>query len=410
MGSVQKLATVVIVGLVALSTIIFLYLGDEDNRIDVKGEEHQSAAVARAEENYIALCLQCHGPAGEGYTEPGSQGTGRIGAPLGGINTSLNQEGINAAGTPYPGGVEARAKIIHDTIYNGLKNPDGTYRMPAFGGASGSLTDAQIDELVVMIQNADWNQVYNLAVEESGGFPTPPPGAAAEATEAPDTGTGADGESAAGYTIESHDIFFTPDTLEIPANMDVTIALPNLGMAPHNFSIDALGISIDQAPGENLEVVINAPAGEYEYYCNIPGHREAGMVGTLTVTEGLEGPAANSDSGSEGSAATEASSEATGADAAPAEATGETVTVVSHDIYFEPTEVTISADTDVTFVLPNEGAAPHNFSIDELGISIDQTPGESYESIINAPAGEYEFYCNVPGHREAGMVGTLIVE
>ncbi len=86
------------------------------------------------------------------------------------------------------------------------------------------------------------------------------------------------------------------------------------------------------------------------------------------------------------------------------------VVVVSKDIFFEPNEVTIAADTDVTFVLPNEGAAPHNFTIDELDIDIDQDPGESYEVVINAPAGEYEFYCNVPGHREAGMIGTLIVE
>jgi uncharacterized cupredoxin-like copper-binding protein len=87
------------------------------------------------------------------------------------------------------------------------------------------------------------------------------------------------------------------------------------------------------------------------------------------------------------------------------------VTIVSHDIYFEPAEVTIPADTDVTFLLPNEGAAPHNFSIDELSIDIDQAPGETdIEVMINAPAGQYEFYCNVPGHREAGMVGTLTVE
>ena len=86
------------------------------------------------------------------------------------------------------------------------------------------------------------------------------------------------------------------------------------------------------------------------------------------------------------------------------------VTIVSKDIFFEPTEITIAANTDVTFDLPNEGAAPHNFSIDELDISVDQAPGEMTEVVINAPAGEYEYYCNVPGHREAGMVGTLIVE
>jgi uncharacterized cupredoxin-like copper-binding protein len=64
----------------------------------------------------------------------------------------------------------------------------------------------------------------------------------------------------------------------------------------------------------------------------------------------------------------------------------------------------------VAFSLPNEGAAPHNFSIDELEIDVDIDPGAQEEVVINAPAGEYEFYCNVPGHREAGMVGTLVVE
>ena len=60
-------------------------------------------------------------------------------------------------------------------------------------------------------------------------------------------------------------------------------------------------------------------------------------------------------------------------------------------------------------MIANDGVAPHNFSIDELGIDIDLPAGETRETVINAPAGEYEYYCNVPGHKEAGMVGTLIV-
>ena len=85
------------------------------------------------------------------------------------------------------------------------------------------------------------------------------------------------------------------------------------------------------------------------------------------------------------------------------------VDVVSYDIYFEPSEVTIPANTDVTVNLPNEGVTPHNFSIDALGIDVDIAPGATEQVVINAPAGEYEFYCNVPGHKQAGMVGTLIV-
>ena len=85
------------------------------------------------------------------------------------------------------------------------------------------------------------------------------------------------------------------------------------------------------------------------------------------------------------------------------------VTVVSNDIFFEPTELTIPANTNVKFILPNDGAAAHDFSIDDLDIQVDIAPGDTKEVIVNAPAGTYEFYCNVPGHKAAGMVGTLTV-
>jgi uncharacterized cupredoxin-like copper-binding protein/uncharacterized protein (DUF305 family) len=87
----------------------------------------------------------------------------------------------------------------------------------------------------------------------------------------------------ADVTIESYDIYFEPKALTIPAGTEVTLTLPNEGVTLHNFSIDALGISVDIGPGETKMVTINAPAGAYEYYCNVPGHKEAGMVGTLTA-------------------------------------------------------------------------------------------------------------------------------
>src|SRR5688500_13626402 len=107
----------------------------------------------------------------------------------------------------------------------------------------------------------------------------------------------------------------------------------------------------------------------------------------------------------DGTLAAGATPAATGDEAAAAMA----VDVVSFDIYFEPSEVTIPANTDVTVNLPNEGVTPHNFSIDELGIDVDIAPGATEQVVVNAPAGEYEYYCNVPGHKQAGMVGTLIV-
>jgi uncharacterized cupredoxin-like copper-binding protein len=245
------------------------------------------------------------------------------------------------------------------------------------------------------------------ATREAASAPAATPGAEG-GTPAAGTTPGAAGDetATAATTVEvvSHDIFFEPNEVTIPANTDVTVNLPNEGAAPHNFSIDALGIDVDMAPGATEQVVINAPAGEYEFYCNVPGHKEAGMVGTLIVSE--DAAAAPTD------AATPAGSPAAPAAASPAAtavAAAQSVEFVAYDIYFEPKEVTIPANTDVTAVIRNDGVAPHNFSIDELGIDVDVAPGETKETVINAPAGEYEYYCNVPGHKEAGMVGTLIV-
>jgi len=87
------------------------------------------------------------------------------------------------------------------------------------------------------------------------------------------------------------------------------------------------------------------------------------------------------------------------------------VTVTMVDIAFEPNEFTIAADTDVVVFLLNDGALEHNFVIDELGVASETVPGGGSTTVtINAPAGTYEYYCSIPGHREAGMVGTLTVE
>jgi plastocyanin len=143
----------------------------------------------------------------------------------------------------------------------------------------------------------------------------------------------------------------------------------------------------------------------------VAGAMATPMAGGMAtpMAEGMATPMAGAMATPMTAAATPAAGGETAA--APAAPAAQALTVTSFDIYFEPAELTIPADQDVVVALPNQGASPHNFAIDELGISVDQPAGATdLSTTINAPAGEYEYYCNVPGHKQAGMVGTLTVE
>jgi uncharacterized cupredoxin-like copper-binding protein len=78
---------------------------------------------------------------------------------------------------------------------------------------------------------------------------------------------------------------------------------------------------------------------------------------------------------------------------------------------FDQTELRARVGETVALRLENADATGHSFDIDALTLHVAMPPGEPGLALFTAPAaGQYTFYCSVPGHREAGMVGTLIVE
>ena len=114
-------------------------------------------------------------------------------------------------------------------------------------------------------------------------------------------------------TIVAKDIFFEEDTIEIPAGALVRVTFANEGVMEHDWVVPELAVSdltIVDAPatmtarmeellnkaeaegfpyagggaGETMTVEFTAEEpGTYEFWCAVPGHKEAGMVGTLTV-------------------------------------------------------------------------------------------------------------------------------
>jgi outer membrane protein assembly factor BamB len=104
-----------------------------------------------------------------------------------------------------------------------------------------------------------------------------------------------------------------------------------------------------------------------------------------------------------------ATAEASPEGATPAGAAG-AVEVHTVDLAFEPKELSIAADTDVTITVVNKGALQHDFIIENTDFGTEILDGgASTELVVNLSAGTYTYFCSVPGHREAGMQGTLTV-
>ena len=61
-------------------------------------------------------------------------------------------------------------------------------------------------------------------------------------------------------------------------------------------------------------------------------------------------------------------------------------------------------------VVENYDKIEHSFDIDELGLHVPMIQNQNSLGLFKvAKSGTYTFYCAVPGHRESGMVGTLVV-
>jgi uncharacterized cupredoxin-like copper-binding protein len=94
-----------------------------------------------------------------------------------------------------------------------------------------------------------------------------------------------------------------------------------------------------------------------------------------------------------------------------AEALAQLPALVSAHTRFEPAELRARVGETVALRLDNRDAERHYFDIDELNVHVAMPAGTPALALFRpSKPGTYTFYCRVPGHREAGMVGTLIVE
>jgi uncharacterized cupredoxin-like copper-binding protein len=98
---------------------------------------------------------------------------------------------------------------------------------------------------------------------------------------------------------------FTPDKLSIKQGETVRLRITNAGKIPHEFvlgtkeelaehaqmmrqmpgMVHSDASSVQVAPGKSADIVWNfSKSGNFLFACLIPGHRESGMEGSVTVT------------------------------------------------------------------------------------------------------------------------------
>ncbi len=138
------------------------------------------------------------------------------------------------------------------------------------------------------------------------------------------------------------------------------------------------------------------------------------MTGAALLVAGCGGSGSTSSTGSQSSSTAAAAPSSSTPPAAPAPAGGGhtvTLSAVSGQLAFNTKKLTAKAGT-VTLSMSNPSTFSHGISVEGNGVDkagqVVQHGGTSTVTVKLKP-GTYTFYCPVPGHRQAGMQGTLTV-
>lgn len=91
----------------------------------------------------------------------------------------------------------------------------------------------------------------------------------------------AGGNASAPVTVSLTEFSISPPAVTLAAGGTLTVT--NAGSVPHDLAVEGIATPL-LSPGDAATLDASSlTAGEYTMYCQIPGHREAGMEAQLTV-------------------------------------------------------------------------------------------------------------------------------
>lgn len=83
------------------------------------------------------------------------------------------------------------------------------------------------------------------------------------------------------------------------------------------------------------------------------------------------------------------------------------VSVESGNLYFKPAAITVKVNQPVRVNISNKGG--HTFTISEFGVDVLLNGPSASATFTPTKTGTFPITCEIPGHKEAGMKGALIV-
>lgn len=249
-------------------------------------------------------------------------------------------------------------------------------------------------------------------------------------------------------TIELSEFAFTPKDITLQAGQPYVLEIVNKGTVKHEFTAEDFMRTVATRKAETAESEVKVPffteievfagkkaelllipliPGTYKLVCEIEGHYEAGMFGTITVTG--QTPA---------SPALKLADVASGpwADDGPALvkstdwAKQQELMIELSEFAFTPKEFKLKAGQPHVLKVVNKGTVKHEFTAEDFFGSVAFRKVEDASAEFKAPAphevevfagktielyliptkaGTYKLVCEIEGHFEAGMFGTITV-
>ena len=219
--------------------------------------------LAAGKQKFVSLCGSCH-------TLENAKTSGLIGPNLDDAFRGSREQGFKES--QFRGVVQEWIKIAQKPMPDNLVTGADASNVAAYVAAVAGINP---DSAVIPAQGPP------DAVQPPSQLPQPPPPVQRNNTTKADQKKGQPIQVDADPTGA---LAFVQKTLTAPAGK-VTFRFTNKATFDHDFAIKGVGTPTKLVKnGASAEITVTLKPGTYEYYCTVPGHEQAGMKGTLTVT------------------------------------------------------------------------------------------------------------------------------